>query len=335
MGLTPAFKVIAESQDITDKIKQRLLELTVTDNSGNKTDTVEIRLDDENHALVLPSPQAKLEVWLGYKETSLEKLGTYIVDEVELSGPPNTLSIRAKSADMNQGLKEPKTRTWQKPGKEPERFKLTEIVETIAGDHSLSPLISDEFSQIDFEIVNQTNEHDMNLLTRLAGKVGAIAKPAGNYLLFLKKGESKSASGKSIPTITLSPKDVMSWNVSIAERGNFKKVIAKYRDTNESLEVEVTAGNSGPVYTISKQFKDKTEATDAAKAQLNAFLRGKNVVNLELPGNPALMAEAKLELVHFREGIDDTWVVESVTHKLSNQGYTASINANVVNKSAA
>ena len=39
-------------------------------------------------------------------------MGLYTVDELELSGPPDTLTIRAKAANIRSSLKEHKTRAW-------------------------------------------------------------------------------------------------------------------------------------------------------------------------------------------------------------------------------
>lgn len=329
MGLTPAFKVVAESQDITSKISDRLLSLTITDNAGIKSDAVEIRLDDKDHDLVLPRTSAELEVSLGYKETTLERMGLYVVDEVEILGPPNVLVIRGKAADMNKGLKEPKTRTWQKPGKTPVRILLKEILESIASEHNLKPKLGDDFGTIDYDVVNQTNEHDLNLLTRLGGKVGAVAKVASGFLLFVKKGEAKTASGSVIPPISLTPKEVTNWRVSLVERGTYASVKAKYRDKAQSKEIEVTTGDEEPAYTIRKLFKDETEASKAASAQLENFERGKSTVSLQLPGNPLFMAEAPLNLSGFREGVNGAWVVETATHTFDSGGYSVSLEGTV------
>ncbi|MDH5480977.1 MAG: hypothetical protein OEX11_09490 [Nitrosomonas sp.] len=85
---------------------------------------------------------------------------------------------------------------------------LKEILESIAGEHKLKPKLGDDFGTIDYGVVNQTNEHDLNLLTRLGGKVGVVAKPASGFLLFVKKVEAKTASGAVIPPISLTPKEV-------------------------------------------------------------------------------------------------------------------------------
>jgi len=329
VGLTPVFTVIAQSQDITSKISDRLLSLTITDNAGIKSDTVEIRLDDKDYTLELPRTGAKLKVSLGYKETTVEHMGLYLVDEIEMQGPSNILVIRGKAADMNKGLKTPKTRTWQNPGKTPTRIPLNEILESIAGEHNLKPKLSHDYRAIDYDVVNQTNEHDLNLLTRLAGKVGAVAKPASGFLLFVKKGEAKTASGTVIPPISLTPKEVTNWRVSIVERGAYASVKAKYRDKAQSKEIEVNTGDEEPAYTIRKLFKDEAEATKAASAQLENFERGKSTVSLQLPGNPLFMAEAPLNLSGFRDGVNGAWIVETATHTFNSNGYSVNLDGTV------
>ncbi|WP_100097005.1 phage late control D family protein [Candidatus Williamhamiltonella defendens] len=332
MGLTPAFKVMAESQDITRKISHRLLSLTVTDNAGIQSDTVEIRLDDKDHELILPRTGAELEVSLGYKESGVERMGLYVVDEIDILGPSDVMVIRGKAANMNKGLKEPRTRTWQKPGKTPARITLKEILDSIAGEHHLTPKLSDEFGTIDYEVVNQTHEHDLNLLTRLGAKVGAVAKPASGFLLFVKKGEAKTASGALLRPLYLTPKEVTHWRVSLVERGAYASVKAKYRDHAQSKEMEVTTGDEKPAYTLRKLFKDEAEASKAARAQLENFERGKSTVSLQLPGNPLFMAEAPLHLSGFREGVNGAWVIETATHTFNSEGYSVSLDGTVKKK---
>ena len=61
---------------------------------------VNVRIDDRDSAVSLPSRGASIEVFLGYNGSALNRLGRYTVDEVELSGPPDTLVIRGKASDM-------------------------------------------------------------------------------------------------------------------------------------------------------------------------------------------------------------------------------------------
>ena len=41
-------------------------------------------------------------------------MGLYIVDEVSIESPPQTMTIRSHAADMRQVLKAPRTKTWGK-----------------------------------------------------------------------------------------------------------------------------------------------------------------------------------------------------------------------------
>lgn len=46
--MTPSFTLRANDQDITAKIKDRLIRLSVTDEAGFKSDTLSIKLDNRD-----------------------------------------------------------------------------------------------------------------------------------------------------------------------------------------------------------------------------------------------------------------------------------------------
>ena len=323
--MTPMFKITADSVDVTHLIRDRLLSLIAKDNAGIKSDSLEIKLDDAKHEIELPRTGASLDLFLGYAGAPLNFIGKYTVDEVEVFGPPSSMLIRAKAADLTKSLKEPKTRTWQHAGKSPGRFKLKDILNTIAREHQLTPNVSAEFASLDYEVVNQTNEHDLNLLSRLAEKAGAVVKPANGYLLLVKKGEAKTVSGSLIPTIQIEPKDVTNWRASLVKRGAYGSVSARYRDLDIAEEVEVSTGDDAPTYQISKPVKDEAAAVKAANAQLDKFKRGESTLSLTMPGDTRLIAESVLSLSGFRTGANGLWLAENVTHSLTRAGFTTSV----------
>ncbi|MGP5481328.1 phage late control D family protein, partial [Pseudomonas helleri] len=71
-----------------------------SDKPGMESDEFELRIDDRDSAVTLPARGACIEIYLGYAGTTLAREGRYIVDEVELSGPPDTVVIRGKASDM-------------------------------------------------------------------------------------------------------------------------------------------------------------------------------------------------------------------------------------------
>lgn len=74
--MTPAWSISADGVDITSRFNDRLLELTVTDNEGLKSDSCEILVDDRDGQLAIPRKGAILAISMGYRETGLTFMGS-------------------------------------------------------------------------------------------------------------------------------------------------------------------------------------------------------------------------------------------------------------------
>ena len=182
--MRPAYRILADQRDITDAIRDRLLSLTLTDEAGYQSDAVSLRLDDREGRIELPRKGAKLEVELGYEERGLAQMGLYVVDEIELAGPPDTLTIQAKAVDMKSSLKQHKTRAWSNT--------IQEIVSTIAQEHGLEPRVDSTLGAIRIPHIDQTEESDLHFITRLGQQYDAVGKPAEHYVLFVPHGQASS-----------------------------------------------------------------------------------------------------------------------------------------------
>ena len=305
--MTPDFKIIADSQDVTARLRDRLIELRVTDEAGLTSDAVEIRLDDRDNLIALPTKGAKLDVYLGYLETGIARLGVFTVDEVVPTGPPDVLTIRGRAADLRQGLKSPKTRSW-------DQVTIGALVATIAAEHGYTPLVAAELAGVVLPHLDQTAESDLNLLTRLARQYGAVAKPAGGRLLFVPAGQAKSASGKNLPAVALKRGDLTDWEATLADRGKYLSVVTRYRDLAKAVDVEVTVGSGEPVYQLRHSYPDRDSAIAAGRARLDAFTRGEGTLRFTCVGNNALAAEGKVTLSGVRDGVDGAWIATRVTH---------------------
>ena len=317
----PLFRVfIVGFGDITDTVRDRLIDLTVTDESGQQADTAEIRLDDRESRITLPRKGAEMEISFGWDREDLTRIGRYTADEFELNGPPDTLVIRAKGADMHSDLKAQKTRSW-------DDVSIGDLVAGIAADHDLEPRVGSSLRGIRIPHLDQTDESDMHLLTRLAREHDAVAKPASGRLFFVPRGRAASASGKPMPSVTVHRRDVRDWRVTLADRGEYKAVRAHWRETEAALRKTEQAGSGSPVYTLSKLYASATEAVEAARSKLASLTRGTGNLTLSLSrGNPVVAAESQLTLRGFREGVDGPWVCTRVRHVLSGRGgYTTGV----------
>jgi hypothetical protein len=223
---------------------------------------------------------------------------------------------------LRQGFKRPRTRPW-------EDVSISDIVSTIAAEHGYTPKVAQGLAAEQITHLDQLDESDLHFLTRLARERGAIAKPAGGMLLFVPPGEAKSASGKELPAINLFGGDLSRWSVTIAERGKYLAVIGRWHDPDTATEQSVTVGEGDPTYTIRRLYPDEATATSAAQAQLDAFTRGVSTLRVTCPGNPTFVAESPLNLSAVRSGVDGSWSVTRVTHRIDRGGYTCDLQAEI------
>ena len=184
--MTPVFRILADGRDITAQINDRLLTLRTSDKPGMESDEFELRIDDRDSAVALPSRGASIEIFLGYAGQTLTRLGRYTVDEVVVSGPPDSIEIRGKASDMRGSGKTTRSGSW-------ENVALAQIVRDLAARNGWTPIcpVTTKVLRID-----QLNESDFNFITRLARQYDCTAKVAEGKLLVLPRQAGLSASGK-------------------------------------------------------------------------------------------------------------------------------------------
>lgn len=90
------FQVVANGDDITRVIQDRVLQIQTTDKPGLEADECEIELDDRDGKVRFPPKGATLKISLGWEGQGLSMLGEYAVDEIVLRGPPATIIIRGR-----------------------------------------------------------------------------------------------------------------------------------------------------------------------------------------------------------------------------------------------
>ncbi|MBE0532521.1 MAG: phage tail protein [Rhodospirillales bacterium] len=328
--MKPVFIIRVSGNDITAKIADRLLFLKITDEAGIQSDAVEIRLDNRPDSqgghLRLPPSTRDMTVALGYEGKRLMPMGLYTVDDVGLSGPPDVVTIKAKAARWMTSLKAPRSRSWH-------AVTLGDMVRRIAADNNYEASIAAELANVVVAHVDQTEESDAHLLTRLSQDYGAIAKPAGGHLIFVPRGESKTATGKSAPSIAVTFKDdVLQWSYSAKDRGKYDAVEAEWQDLGDAQLKVARAGDGQLVYRLRHSYPDEAAALAAAEAKLAAFERGQATLQLTVIGNPEIQAESPINLTGFHPAIPTRWVANTVTHTIDAGGFRTEVGAELPRK---
>ncbi|MDE1170939.1 MAG: contractile injection system protein, VgrG/Pvc8 family [Verrucomicrobium sp.] len=352
--MTPDFKVTGQEGDLTDNFRDRLISLTVTDNAAEVSDALDISLSNADRRLIIPDKGAILTVSLGYTG-QLRVMGSYMIDAVILSGPPDMVRVQGKAAPFTgaagqKPIQSRKTRSWS-------GMTIGEIFKTIAKDNGLQAAIDDEMAQVPIPHIDQLAESDMNLLTRLSREYGAVFKPMMGRLVFSKRGTSKSVNGKSLKGITLDREDVISYQATIGRRTRKATVSTRYHDNNlgqtvtltRSSNVEsVVSGSSvtpasttsidgagyeddttdaGADYQHPHPYPDAATAAAAADSMLDQSERGEHNIEVTLAGHPEFMAEGTLTLTgDFPSAIEKDWIITAVQHTLAkDRGYETKV----------
>ncbi|WP_226475164.1 phage late control D family protein [Pseudomonas sp. MWU16-30323] len=317
----PAFRLTVDGNDIAQLISPRLMSLELTDNRGIEADQLSITLSDHDGLLSIPPKGAVVRLWLGWSDTGLVDKGTYTVDETEHSGAPDVLSIRARSADLRKGLKTKRERSWS-------NTTLGDVLGDIAIGNGLTATIAGALDGLPILQLDQANESDANLISRLGEEFDAVASVKAGCLLCMPAGGGKTASGLDLPHITLTRSDGDQHRYLMADRDSYDGVRAYFYDVNSAKKQEAIAGGGENLKDLRHTYSDKQSALRAARAEFNRLRRGSATLSYTLAmGRPDLIPELTYTLHGVKDEIDEIiWYGGNVQHNLSpDNGYTMSL----------
>lgn len=353
--LAPDFMLTLNQQDITQNIRNRLISLSLSDNRGFEADQLDIELDDADGQLTMPERGTVLSVFLGWKGSALIGKGDFIVDEVEHQGAPDTLTIRARSADFRGSLNARREVSYHET-------TLGKVVTQVAERNNLQAMLTEGLADISIPHIDQTQETDAKFITRLASLNGAVAAVKTGRLLFIKPGRAVTASGKPIPPMTLTRQDGDQHSFSIADRGAYTGVSASWLHTKnpkpnkvklqrkprfkhlralqhpkikapqktksvEEKHGDYLAGSGDNVFVITTVYATQKAAMRAAQAKWEKLQRGVAEFSITLAiGRADLFPETPVVVSGFKSVIDQQkWIISKVAHRLNNSGYTTQL----------
>jgi phage protein D len=349
----PAYQLLIDGKDVSGSIRPRLMSLTITDNRGFEADTLDIELDDSDGKLAMPRRGARMRALIGWQGQTLVDKGEYTIDEVEHTGTPDRLTIRGKSADLRGSLNKLRQTSYHQQ-------TVGSIVDGIAQRHSLIPACAERFKGMQIDHIDQQNESDPAFLTRLAGQCGGLSTIKSGRLLFIGQGQSLTASGKPLPSVTITRQDGDQHRFAVADREAYTGVTANWHDPKKGKtetsnlkrkrkakpkpeqalpsdtqvdkeERELLIGDSENVKVLRHIYANQTNALRAARAEWERLQRGVAEFEITLAkGRPELYPEQPTAVRGFKPQIDEAnWILTKVTHAISNSGYTTVVTLEV------
>ena len=298
--------------------------ITYTDRLGAASGDLEIVLEDSQKLWQGPwYPQEGdlVNVTIGYRGEAQLSCGSFQVDELLLTGPPDTFHLRCLATYIT-----PAMRTIRSAGYEGQT--LTQIAGTIAEKYSLD-LVS-QAGELDpsFERVTQNQETDLGFLRRLALEHDYDFTIRGSQMVFYTRTALEAAE----PVTSIERSDVMKFAFKDRSYRIYETAQVAYQQPFAKALVTQSVNANGPVPTTDSA-KRVIRCENGQQAQLKAtsILHGANMVkrvaSLTSSGSAVLAAGNVATIGGF--GVNDgNYLIEQAQHQLTREnGYTTQIDA--------
>jgi phage protein D len=317
-----AIKVGLAGADLTDKIAPRLVSLKLSEKRGEDADELEIQVHDHDSRLEIPPEGALLDVALGWKRgpgvtVGLVDKGKFKVDEVSWAGPPDILTIKARSADFTDGFRVRREKKWK-------GTTVGAVLQEIAGGNGLKAAVDSELASIALPVLAQDQRSDAAMLRFLGRRFDAVATVKAGALIFSPIGKGSTAGGAALPSFVLTRKAGDSYRWSRPAREDYGGCEARWHDKDKGTRQTVKEGGDGKgkPKRLRRTFHSETSAKHAAKAEHNRIKRAAASFELTLGyGSASLYPEQKGQVQGFKPSIDSAaWLISEVEHELDGQG---------------
>ncbi|MBI9092726.1 MAG: hypothetical protein JEZ12_26215 [Desulfobacterium sp.] len=315
-------ELISQGNNISRNIAPYFTSFSFTDNSEGKADDVKLTLEDTRRlwqGAWFPGKGDMIrasivcENWERPGDNRNLYCGTFSVDEIELLGPPDAVSLGGVSSFTTTALRrEKKSRAWENSN-----------LETIAGDIAKENGM-DLFYQgpvINFVRRDQREQSDLSFLQSLASESGLSVKVSDKRLI-LFDGKKQDATS---PVATVRRKDALKrFSLKTKTHDVFKACQVTYWDPKEKAQKKYLytppgGSASGQVLKINTRVESIQEAIDKAKKQLRKKNRFEVTGSLTVMGNPLFQAGFTINLEEFGK-FDGRFFIDTARHDLSGSG---------------
>jgi phage protein D len=348
------FFVYVNGKDVSNRWASRLIQLNVTDQSGETADSCRVCLDDKGGTIVMPKHGAPIKIALGPKSGKAEVVFDGLVDDVQSEGSRRggtVLWIDGKSIDTAGEAKVKKSKWW-------DNKTIGEAMKDAAEEAGIQLTVAPRIDQLKRLYIAQDHESALHFIQRLAREVGGTFKViGGKKAVVLDRNQGQTAGGGNSSSVTCTSGDdgnIITWQISpLITRPRYKditarwydKEAAKYREQRAKVPQEQeqggtetggggTTGGGGDLGELEdlpddgvRFTKDDEDVADqAAEGGAKESDRQKGIGNVMIDGNAAPKAEGKCIIKGTRPGIDGTYVIDSVLHELNkHDGWTTTI----------
>lgn len=331
----PRFTILYNGKDCTEELTQYGVSFDITDRLKDESDELSITFEDADRLFQsnwYPAKKDKIEVQLGYSD-ELYSFGVFEVDEIEHTGPPDILVIRALAAGISKQLRTKRVVAH-------EDKTLRQIAQAVADQNGME--VVGDIRDIKLRRVTQVKETDLGFLRRLAEQYGYVFSARDNKLVFTSVTELFDSS----PVTELDREDLSNFSIKNASIGTKSKavVVDWNEDEEQQVSAEMTIGeqltrfgadtayadegednsvdaqvSSDDEYIFDAGVRGDDEALDVGSAALTASNKYQVTCTGTTGGNPLLMAGSNIDLTGLYR-VSGRFHLLRITHSLSRGG---------------
>lgn len=334
MSNVPDYRVEVNGRDITPTLREpratnrnrpRLILLGLTDKRGGDADQLDLVVDDSDGAFDLPPTGAMIRVSLGWASgpdvtPGLVNMGSYIVDDVGHSGPPDQITIRARAADFTGAMRVRRERSWH-------GTTLGTVVADVAKAHGLQPRCAAGLASIAVTDEAQSRESDLAFLRRLGRAHDAVATIKDGRLILKPIADRVTVSGAALPAVIIRRRDGDRHDYQEQKQEAAIGVSADWHDRGAARKRTITIGKVDGARKLSRTYATAADARRAATAEAGRAARKPHALSIALAlGRAELKPETPVVVEGFKPAINaQRWILAEVTHSLGDRGFATGL----------
>lgn len=323
---SPFFEILYNGKDISRDVSSYVVEISYDDNIEGKSDEISIRFDDTKglwRGAWYPEKGDTLEVAIGYPNLIVE-CGTFEIEELEFSGKPDQLTLRAIAAVPTKELRSKKSFVH-------ENKTLDEIVKTIAQKNGLEVIGTIE--EIRIGRITQNRESDLAFLMRLGKSFGYLFSVRGTKLTFTSVYELDART----PVTRVRLEQMSRYSFQDKMIGTYKEAEIAYHnvESRETVQVvleqkELNNQSIREYLLLREKAENKQQAEAIAKAKLREANTKGTTAEISVEGNPLLVAGNNVDLAGVG-AVSGVYQITKSSHKISITSYTTDISCKRIN----
>lgn len=323
------FKVVYDGKDITQDITANVTGLTYSDNSEKEADDIEISIEDVEafwRNSWYPTKGSKISLSIGYDtDTLLVDCGTFEIDEITISGPPDVISIKAIAAGFKGGIRTKKSKSF-------ENQTLKQIAQYVANQNGLT--LVGKIANVNFTRVTQNRESDVSFLARVALEYGYLFSIRDKQMIFTSMTEIENGQ----PVLSIDRSQLSRYSIKDKTSETYQAANVSYHNPGDGkikgATVQTLSNKDDVTYkqiasndTLAVRTKAETPAQADAKASAALHYKNSNQREgtLSMEGSPLMLAGNNFMLTGLGE-LSGKYYIKKSTHRIEKGGgYTTTI----------